>query len=247
MTKRIILTLIMTVLSLVLYAEKYSISLWGGMNSVSMGEINDMFGEYGTEESEEINSGMQSALEFSLGEDSKLQPTFRISGISAGKGKFIGAGSFKDEDNDTDVDEDGDADVIVIGGEYTPMITSIEVGLKFPWIEYGKYKNSIGAFIGYGMASIPAKEGLLIDSADVSALVYREETYTGSAITLSIVDYNEIALSSRFSLGLILGYNIAKVSEVKDSDGNVLMDFDGDKIAIDYSGLCYGLSLKYKF
>lgn len=249
MIKKIMLILVATFLTAGLYAEQYSLNLWGGMNSVLMGDINDMIEEYGDddEDDKEITAGMQSALEFSLGENSKLQPTFRISAISANKGSFSGTGIFTDEDDDTDIDEDGDVDTIAIGAEFTPALTSVEFGVKFPWIEYGKYKNSIGVFVGYGMASVAAKEGVLIDSTDVTAIIYREDTYTGSAITFSITDYNEIELSSRWSLGLILGYNIAKVAEVKDSDGNVLETLDGDKISIDYSGLCYGLGLKYKF
>ncbi len=239
MIKKGILILVITFLAALSYSEKYSLTLWGGMNSLSMSEINAVFEEYGNLESEQITSGGQGALEFAIGENSKLSPVFRISSIYGNKGKFLGEGNFEGEDDNIYS--------IGIGGEFVPSLNSIEIGIKFPWIEYGKYKNSIGAFVGYGMASVAAKTGVFIGTADASLIVYQEDTYKGSAITFSITDYNEIELSQRLSLGLILGYNLAKVGEIKDSDGNAVETFDGDKIAIDYSGFVYALSLKYKF
>jgi opacity protein-like surface antigen len=75
----------------------------------------------------------------------------------------------------------------------------------------------------------------------------QEEKMNGSGVGYKIIVGGEAFVSEKISIGLDLGYRIAKIGEVKDADGNILLKPEGGNFTMDYSGGFGQLGVKVYF
>lgn len=69
----------------------------------------------------------------------------------------------------------------------------------------------------------------------------------GSGLGVRLLVGGQYFLMENFSLGLDLGYRIAKIPEIKDEHDNVAIKSNGEKATVDYSGLIARLGVGFFF
>jgi opacity protein-like surface antigen len=62
-------------------------------------------------------------------------------------------------------------------------------------------------------------------------------SFSGSTLGVKVTVGAEFFFSSLISVGVDLGYRMADITNVKDSDGNAWTKADGSSMSVDYSGL----------
>jgi hypothetical protein len=116
-------------------------------------------------------------------------------------------------------------------GAYEYTLPATEIGLVFKGFAPVGENLLLGGGLGLDYISLSGKSKYTYNDTTT------EDTFTGTTVGVKIMGSGELFLTSNVSLGLDLGYRMAKISEVKDKDGNVAKYSNGSNWTVDYSGL----------
>jgi hypothetical protein len=238
MKKLLLLVAIVSTFSFASYAEGMKLGLWTGYASVSMSDLNK---GASTKSSNGLIIGAD--YDYSINDNFSVGP--RISYLSANQGKA------NYEYNSYYYDYYGYSytSKVVAKETYDPSLTSIMVG--------GKYKREIsdkidvnGAiYVGYGIGTV--KDKLNLDWYYNNVLLVSSsynDNLDGNCVTADLSVGGEYKLNDMLSIGLNLGYTLAKINKVKNDAGYTIVKNDnGDKLSVDFSGirLTTGVNLKF--
>jgi len=115
------------------------------------------------------------------------------------------------------------------------------------WKNFRKYKGLVVT-----LASIVYAEKLNLNISDGYATFEMDEMNKSLQISADV----KYAIAPNVSLGVNLGYRLAKIDELKATKdvpeiyvkkGDVIKDANGKTIPADYSGLTIGVGLTFKF
>ncbi len=248
--RNIIVVLLVVSIAAVAYCQKMNLNVWGGYATVSMADVNkqldliaDSLEADGASTSvSKLGSGLVFGVDagYELSEGISLGP--RVAYISCSQGNVTGETSSMGYNFTSKFTVDASLIPIMIGGSYTKEIAE-------NLLLSGKL------YLGYGLASV--KVGVKIESnvPDFTPTGY-SIPYEGSGLVIDLCAAGEYKLAKNISLGLNLGYRMAKISEMKATKdvpemdikkGDVPKDAEDKAIPFDYSGVTAGLGINFKF
>lgn len=247
--RRLMAVVLLVGLSAAVYAEGIKISAWGGMATVAMDDINKLLGEWKTlgdllgaaTSKSDVKSGTIIGLDAGYEISPGISVGTRLSQLTPVQGKVTwtvpGAQRAITADS---------------------SLTSVMLGASYD-VASGEISVPVGLYAGLGMAS--GKTSMKDTTTAGGLLAAYDVNYSGSGIVIDLSAAPEYKVSKSVSLGVNLGYRLAKIAELKldqDADmdgdgaidspkGTVVKDGAGNKIAADFGGLTAAVSVSYRF
>jgi len=274
MKKNLIAVLVVTLASVV-YAEKLSLNISGGYTTVRMDDMNknlqsqkeqfdqiigflEDFGETGSTSLTKFGSGIFLAVDAGYEVLSGIFIGPKIVYLSCSQAKLTA--EFSSFFGFANIEQTVDASLIplMVGGRYSTKITDKISLLGGIYLGYGlaNYKSvKKSEEIYYEFVITNLKSGVkMANSLQPSQNV--EVPADGSGFVGEISADVKYAITPNVSLGVNLGYRLAKIDELKATKdvpefnikkGDVIKDENGKTIPADYSGLTIGVGLTFKF
>jgi hypothetical protein len=255
--KKILIAILVVTLASIVYAEKLSLNISGGYATVGMDDMNKSlqsqkeqfdqtieflkdFGGTGSTSITKFGSGIFLAVDAGYEVLSGISIGPKIVYLSCSQAKLTAeVQSFFGIIN---IEQTVDASLIplMVGGRYSTKITE-------------KISLLGGTYLGYGLANFKSvvkfeQTGQPSQNVEVPA--------DGSGFVGEISADVKYAITPNVSLGVNLGYRLAKIDELKATKdapefnikkGDVIKDENGKTIPADYSGLTIGVGLTFKF
>jgi hypothetical protein len=255
--KKILIAVLVVALASIVYAEKLNLNISGGYATVGMDDMNktlqstkEQF-DLGIEEIKNSGgTGSTSLTKFGSGIFLAVDAGYEVlSGISIGpkivylscsQAKLTAEASFGGYSGKFEQTVDASLMPLMVASRYSTKITD-------------KISLLGGTYLGYGLANLKSvvkfeQTGQPSQSVEVPA--------DGSGFVGEISADVKYAITPNVSLGVNLGYRLAKIDELKATKdvpefnikkGDVIKDEDGKTIPADYSGLTIGVGLTFKF
>jgi len=276
MKKNLIAVLVVTLASIV-YAEKLNLNISAGYVTVGMDDMNKSLQSQKEQFDQTIEflkdfggTGSTSLTKFGSGIFLAVDAGYEVlSGISIGpKIVYLSCSQAKLTaeipaiTGIINIEQTVDASLIplMVGGRYSTKITDKISLLGRVYLGYGlaNYKSvKKSELIGtYFLSSITnLKSGVKIDNSLQSSQNV-EVPAGGLGFVVEISADVKYAITPNVSLGVNLGYRLAKIDELKATKdvpefdvkkGDVMKDENGKTIPADYSGLTIGVGLTFKF
>ena len=251
MKKFLIAVLVVTLASLV-YPEKLSLNISGGYATVGMDDMNKIlqsqkeqfdlmnYGGTGSTSLTKFGSGMFLAVDAGYEVLSGISIGPKIVYLSCSQAKITAEGSLSGLSFKIEQTVDASLMPLMVGGYYSTKITD-------------KISLLGGIYLGYGLANLKSvARGEQTGQPSQSVEVPND----GSGFVGEISADVKYAIAPNVSLGVNLGYRLAKIDELKATKdvpeiyvkkGDVIKDANGKTIPADYSGLTIGVGLTFKF
>jgi opacity protein-like surface antigen len=276
MKKFLIAVLVVTLTSIV-YAEKFNLNISGGYATVGMDNMNKSlqsqkeqfdqtieflkdFGGTGSTSITKFGSGIFLAVDAGYEVLSGISIGPKIVYLSCSQAKLTAeVQSFFGIIN---IEQTVDASLIplMVGGRYSTKITEKISLLGGVYLGYGlaNYKSvekSEKIISNYGFSITNLKSSVKMDNS-LQPSQNVEVPADGLGFVGEISADVKYAITPNVSLGVNLGYRLAKIDELKATKdapefnikkGDVIKDENGKTIPADYSGLTIGVGLTFKF
>jgi hypothetical protein len=278
--KKILIAVLVVTLASIVYAEKLNLNISAGYVTVGMDDMNKSLQSQKERFDQAIKAledlgagtGSTSLTKFGSGIFLAVDAEYEVlSGISIGpKIVYLSCSQAKltaelpAMTGIINIEQTVDASLIplMVGGRYSTKITDKISLLGGVYLGYGlaNYKSVnkselIGTYFMSSITKTNLKAGLQKDNS--SQLSQNVEVPAGGLGFVGEISADvKYAITPNVSLGVNLGYRLAKIDELKATKdvpefnikkGDVIKDENGKTIPADYSGLTIGVGLTFKF